>query len=184
MPTQDALPGVDIDAVQVIDQEHHQERLLFEEMLGDLAWSDTYRALLDEGWAWRKAAYIAWASQPASYRAPETQQDFASLIGLRSTRAIRTWRNQNKAIDLAVQKLCMASLLDGAPDVIEAMVESASNPGYKHAPDRRLFADIMQWRKTEIGLYDAGDQADDLEEMSTEELARLAGTAQGGDDVS
>lgn len=190
---QQPLPGMPdgIEPTAGDDQTHAASHALFSTVLGDLAWSDTYQALLEEGWEWRKAAYIAWASLPAIGRQPATLGEFANLIGLRSTKAIRAWRMKNKAIDLAVQRLSLGSLIDSAPAVIEALVESASDPNYKASPDRKLYFEMtgMYVPRSRIGVGIDDAEADDPAAMSREELARLAGmgastsSATGGDGV-
>lgn len=177
MAQQQIIPGVDAPQPQQYDELHLEEKRLFEEMLGDLPWADVYLALLEEGWAWRKAAYIAWASLPAEGRHPRFLKEFASIVGLNSTRAIRNWRMQNKAIDLAVQKLSMSMLLEHAPEVVDALIESASDPGYKHAPDRRVALEMMGMYtpRQRLGLFEDEPAEADMENLSNEELARLAG---------
>ena len=177
-PTQSAIPGTDVEARALDDQTHAADLALFEQVLGDLAWADTYAALLEEGWEWRKAAYIAWASLPATTRQPKSLGDFAAIIGLRSTKTIRSWRLKNKAIDLAVQKLSLSNLLDSAPAVVDALVSSASDPNYKSAPDRKLYFEMtgMYVPRSKIGVgLDDGADDDNMSEMSREDLARLAG---------
>jgi hypothetical protein len=183
---QQPLPGLPgIDPAQIDDQTHAAERALFAEMLGDLPWSDTYLALLEEGWEWRKAAYIAWASLPAKTRQPQDLGEFAGVIGLRGTKPIRSWRLKNKAIDLAVQRLSLSSLLDSAPAVIDALIASASDANYKAAPDRKLYFEMtgmyVPRSKIGVGLEDSSTD-DDMSNLSREELARLAGMGSSQDD--
>jgi len=177
---QNALPGFNVEARNLLDQSHEAERRLFTAMLGDLSWGDQFAALIGEGWPWRKAAYIAWAALPATYRQPATLADFASIIGLKTTTAIRTWRTKNAAIDAAVAKLAMGALLESAPDVVAALTTSASDPSYKHAPDRKVYLEIAgiytPKSKHELSL----DDNSTMENMSDQELARLAGLS---DDV-
>lgn len=171
---QNALPGVERETADERDDSHAAERLLFEQMLGELPFADRYYALLAGGWGWRKASYIAWQSIPRNYRRPETMQEFASVIGLSSTKAIREWRTQNPAIDLAVAKMAQALVWERIPDAVEALMESASNAGYKHAPDRRVALEMA-------GLYVprskmvVEENASEPERKSDAELARLAG---------
>lgn len=181
---QQPLPGLpEVEPAAVYDQSHEYELALFSEMLGDLAWSDTYLALREEGWEWRKAAYIAWASLPAPERQPKTISEFASIIGLSTTKPIRAWRMKNKAIDLAVQRLSLSTLLDHAPKVVQALVESASDPNYKAAPDRKLYFEMtgMYVPRSKIGVGIDDSPEEDTANMSREELARLAGMG-GADD--
>lgn len=177
-PIQPAFSGLPVPDYTPDDQSHPAELALFEQMLGDLAWSDTYGALLGEGWEWRKAAYIAWASLPATTRQPSTMGEFASVIGLSSTKPIRAWRLKNKAIDLAVQRLSLSNLLDSAPAVVDALITSASDANYKSAPDRKLYFEMtgMYVPRSKVGIGiddDAGDG--DMSSLSREDLARLAG---------
>lgn len=175
---QQPLPGIPAEPQDTYDQSHAAELALFEQMLGGLPWADTYSALLEEGWEWRKAAYIAWASLPATTRQPQNLADFASIIGLRGSKSIRAWRLKNKAIDLAVQKLSLSNLLDSAPAVVEALVESASSPNYKSAPDRKLFFEMtgMYVPRSKIGIgVDDAAADDDMSNLSRDDLARLAG---------
>ncbi len=65
---------------------------------GAPAWLHDYFMLKDKGWPFRQAAYIAWASTPSDARNPKTQQELAAMLGLRSDRAISTWRKNNPAI--------------------------------------------------------------------------------------
>lgn len=182
---QQVLPGIPAEPPDVIDQSHAADLALFEQILGDLPWSDTYSALLEEGWEWRKAAYIAWASLPATTRQPKTVADFAGMVGLRSAKAIRRWRMTNKAIDLQVQKLSLSNLLDSAPAVVEALIESASDSNYKSAPDRKLFFEMtgMYVPRSKLGLsVDEPDDDANMSDMSREDLARLAGMGDPDDE--
>src|SRR5262245_19497032 len=40
-------------------------------------WADTYHRLIEAGWKWRVAAYVAWASTPKRGRWPQTQDQLA-----------------------------------------------------------------------------------------------------------
>ena len=192
---QHGLPGLDIEPVLVANPQHPHEKALFEQMLGHLPWANIYLALLQEGWGWRKAAYIAWASIPASERIPQNihiatdgTPGFASIIGLRDGSAISRWRMQNPAIDLAVRKLQLSMLNEATPRIMDALIESASNPSYKHAPDRKVALEMagLYTPKSIMGLHDAaGSEAANTERLSDEDLARMAGTtalSTGGDD--
>jgi hypothetical protein len=181
-PIQPALSGIPVESYTPDDQSHPAELALFEQVLGGLAWADTYGALLEEGWEWRKAAYIAWASLPAATRQPGSMGEFASVIGLRSTKPIRAWRLKNKAIDLAVQKLSLSNLLDSAPAVVDALIASASNENYKSAPDRKLYFEMtgMYVPRSKVGIgIDDGESDGDMSNLSREDLARLAGMGEG-----
>ena len=63
-------------------------------------WTEQYFRLLDAGFPWRVACYIAWAASPKRNRWPKTQDELAhQVLGLTSDRVIGTWRKKNAAID-------------------------------------------------------------------------------------
>lgn len=183
MSEQTSLPGFDVEPVTTPDETHALAKAIFEENLAaDDGWGDIYLSLLEEGWEWRKAAYIAWASLPALQRHPPTLKEFASLIGLRGTSAILNWRNKNKAIDLTVAKLSQQLVMEAAPDIVQALLDSASNPNYKHAPDRRVALEMagLYTPRSKIALGQDGASDTDETELSTEELRRLAAMGEAG----
>jgi hypothetical protein len=106
-------------------------------------WWDEYLVLRSEGWDWRKAAYIAWASSVVMLRWPKTQAELASkVLGLRSDRTIQKWRADDPSIDERVAKLQVEPLLRHRRDVIEALVTSAMSPDPKSHPDRKMFLEM------------------------------------------
>lgn len=172
--TQTNLPGLVVAEKPTIDQTHAQDKRLLEAVLGDFAWSDVYQALLQDGWPWRKAAYIAWSSLPSKQRQPETLAEFANTIGLSSSQQIRIWRSKNPAIDATVLKLSQAHLMSSGPDIVDSLIASATNPSYKNAPDRRVALEMMQLytpRKIRVDETVTADESD----LSDEELRRRAG---------
>lgn len=101
-------------------------------------WSDDFYFLLDHGWPWRVAAYIAWAGSPKVGRWPKTQEELANqVLGLTSDRQISGWRKDNPAIDEMIGMMQAMPLLDHRRDMFEALVTSASNPSSKGAQDRK-----------------------------------------------
>ena len=40
-------------------------------------WMELYKRLIEGGWKWRVAVYIAWAAQPKKYRWPLTQEELS-----------------------------------------------------------------------------------------------------------
>ncbi|OGO37373.1 MAG: hypothetical protein A2Z03_04170 [Chloroflexi bacterium RBG_16_56_8] len=103
-------------------------------------WWDDYMRLRDEGYTWRVAVYIAWASSPARGRWPATQQELAEqFLGLRSDRTIRKWRGLNRAIDERVITAQAEPLLRYRRDVFEALVEMAALRDPTAHGDRKLF---------------------------------------------
>ena len=46
-------------------------------------WYADYHSLIEQGWPWRVAAYMAWSSSPKTMRKPETLQKLATdVLGL------------------------------------------------------------------------------------------------------
>lgn len=119
---------------------------LMQQITGEAAppeWADRYLMLRSQGWSFRKAAYIAWKSTPKELRIPKTQMQFATeILGLTSDRVITTWREKNPMIDEAVNALMTADLYSHRANVFAALKKSASNPDYKHHPDRKLFLEM------------------------------------------
>lgn len=152
-------------------------------------WVEEYQALRADGWNWRIAAYIAWAATPRQVgdveRWPGTQLALArEVLGLRSDRVIRVWRQKNHAIDEAVALLQMARLEASRGDIIAALVESATSPDYKAHADRRVALEMLgaYTPRQETTLKDRRG-AKDLSTLSDAELDELAG-ARTGDDTN
>jgi hypothetical protein len=144
-------------------------------------WMDDYRHLMDAGWPWRVAAYIAWASSPKAMRSPRSQQELAvETLGLTSDRVITTWRKKNPAIDETIAMLQAAPLFDHRRDVINALVNSASSPDHKSSSDRRLFfemtGDYVPHVKVDQGH--APISPEDLSDYSDAELDQIASALQ------
>ena len=144
-------------------------------------WWDLYRKLLEGGWPWRVAVYIAWAAQPRKYRWPETQEQLATqCLGLTSDRAISTWRKRNPAIDNTVGMLQGAIIYDNLADAYNAMITVATEPDYKGHQDRKLMFEMAGVYTPRISaeLHKRGLTVDDLAEMSDEELDAIAAAAE------
>lgn len=135
-PASAATPG---------QSESRSAHTAFEAMVKDAAvWLDDYYRLRSEGWDWRKSAYIAWASSPATDRWPKTQKDLASnVLGLKSDRTIQKWREDDRSIDERVAKLQIEPLMRHRRDVIEALIAVASSHDPKAASDRRVFLEMV-----------------------------------------
>jgi len=150
-------------------------------------WMELYKRLVEGGWKWRVAVYIAWAAQPKKYRWPLTQDELAiSCLGLTSDRAIATWRKKNATIDETISMLQGAIIFDALPDALNAMVEVASETDYKGHQDRKLMFEMAgvytpsSKITAEMAKRLINSTPDDLEDLSDEELRRIqemAGTA-------
>jgi len=101
-------------------------------------WSEDFFLLMNQGWPWRVAVYIAWAGSPKVGRWPKTQEDLAiGVLGLNSDRQISEWRKNNPAIDEMIGIMQAMPLLSHRRDIFEALATSASDPSSKGAQDRK-----------------------------------------------
>ena len=89
------------------------------------------------------AAYIAWASSPAIGREPATQAELASLLGLRSDRTIRQWREKDERIDKVINERQAGPLWAYRRDIFEALVQSAATPDAMNHSDRKLALEML-----------------------------------------
>ena len=141
-------------------------------------WMEEYRTLLQAGWPWRVAAYIAWAASPKSTRYPKTQAEMANkILGLTSDRVVHTWRAKNPAIDEMIAVMQGAPLMQHRRDVLDALATSATSADYKHNPDRKLFLELTGDYRNTVEVRRSALPDDDLANYSDEELAAMAGIA-------
>lgn len=147
-------------------------------------WYEEYHGLIEQGWPWRVAAYMAWSSSPKSMRKPETLQKLATeVLGLASPRVIYTWRKRHPTLDETISMLQTKALWEHRQDVVKAMIDSATGD-YKGYHDRRLYfemtGDYTPKSKLEIGK--AG-KSEDIHEKTDAELRRWVGDEEDdGDD--
>jgi len=177
-----ALPGMD-GAVNALDEAQLRAaaaRRIFESREGDVPWLDFFYELTGRGWAWRQAAYIAWLAKPAGKRAPRTQHELATeVLGLRSDRRLREWRKENPAIEEEARGLVKSRLFGAIPEVLEALIESASTPSGRNHADRRTFLELVGAME-EIG--ERGEELpEDLSGLSTEALRRRRAALMAGE---
>ena len=136
--------------------------------------------MLGEGWEWRKAVYIVWASLPSDKRVPPTQLELArEVLGLSSDRVIREWKAKNPALEQRVKGLTISALEKARADIIAALIESASDPNPRCTTDRRMALEILDIYKSEATLRVGEALPEDLVGMSEEELAALASGVEG-----
>lgn len=172
-----SLPGMtgEISERTVAQLRAERARQVFEARYGDQPWMDEYWELLGEGWDWRKAMYIVWASLPSEQRVPQTQRELATqVLGLSSDRVIRDWRANNPALEQRVKGLTISALEKARADIVAALIESASNPNPRCTTDRRMALEILDIYKSEATLRVGEALPEDLKRMSEEELAALA----------
>lgn len=103
---------------------------------------EEYEALCAAGWPWRQALYVAWAKLPARGRWPATQAELAEVMGLKSDRAIRTWREKNPGIDLLVSQGTVERVNERTARVLSKVYEVAVGEDYKGHNDRKLWLEI------------------------------------------
>lgn len=140
-------------------------------------WFPEYLKLIEQGWPWRVACYIAWAASPKVNRKPSTLQDLATqVLGLASPRVIYTWRRRFPAIDNVIAMMQAAPLWEHRADVLKALADMASKEDYKAHNDRKLFlemiGDYVPKSKLELGKSGKGS---DLSELSDDDLASMVG---------
>jgi hypothetical protein len=150
-------------------------------------WAD-YTHLRNEGFTWRVAAYIAWASSPLQRRWPATLKELATtVLGLKSDKVIYKWRKINPQIEQRVEAFRAEPLLRYRSDVLHALVDVASTPDPSAHNDRKLFLEMsgLYTPKAQTVLTGANDGPvgvsvahDDLDNAIEHELARLAGGGQ------
>jgi hypothetical protein len=151
-------------------------RRVFESRQEAGPWMEDYYDLLDEGWDWRKAVYILWASQPKGRRRPETQWELATeILGLASDRVIRDWKARNPAIEQRIAALTASQLIKARADIFSALRESASTPDYKHHQDRKLALEMMgDYEPSQSLGVKVLREPEDFEQADAEDLAAAA----------
>jgi|GEM_PF-1861588 len=122
-PVETAFPA---SAATPGQAESRQAREAFLEKREECPWWGDYLTLRLEGWDWRKAAYIAWASSPGFDRWPENQEDLARMLGLKSSRVLRKWREKDGTIDERVAAMQIEPLMKHRRDAINNLIQRAS----------------------------------------------------------
>ena len=137
--TRDEGRGTADDRRQTSDDRAKQENVASPQQ----GWVEDYLRLREQGWPWRVACYMAWASSPKVGRWPGTIQELATgVLGLTSPRVIYHWRKKYPSIDTVVSMLQAAPLWEHRRDVLNALVEMAQQPDYKSFNDRKLFLEM------------------------------------------
>ena len=172
------LPEVEMDGVSVEEARRRSEsalQALKSKTLETAPWLETFFELLDNGWAWRQAAYIAWASTPKEGRQPATQDELArNYLGLTSDRPIATWRKRNPAILEMIAILQSAPLWEQRADHFKALNDGAT----KARDDYKFFNYLklaMEMRRDYVPASQVSAElrkklTGDLSDLSDEEL--------------
>lgn len=153
-----------------------EARRVFEATTPVEAWMDDYFALIEEGWSWRQAVYMLWASQPQP-RTPKTQWELATeILGLTSDRVIRDWRANNPTIETRIAQLTASALVKARADVFSALIAAATDKSYKGNRDRRLLLELTgDYVPRQALSLSHPDTRAAVEEADTETLRALAG---------
>ncbi len=187
---------VGVSAEEVRRRSESGLKALKERRVEDVAWLNTFFELLDGGWPWRQAAYIAWASTPKDGRAPLTQDALArEYLGLTSDRPIATWRKRNPAILETIAILQSAPLWEQRGDHFRALNVGANKAGedYKffnhlklamemrrdYIPASQISAELR--RKLTGDLTDLSDDELELIERALKERDVLHRSEESGD---
>jgi hypothetical protein len=150
-------------------------RKFFDGLENKPEWYEEYMRLIEGGWPWRVACYMAWAGSPRRERWPETTEKLATeVLGLTGPRVIYQWRKRNPAIDQMTAMLQAAPLFQHRADILKALIESATNEGYRGFHDRRLALEMMG-DYTPKSKLEVGKSVKGMEGMSDAELEAWAG---------
>lgn len=142
---------------------------------------EPFLEMLEQGWGWRKALYIAWAQLPLAVRWPKTQDELAVIMGLRSARTIRKWREKNPGIDLLVKRAMGARAASRVSELTANILTRTYQVGmthdYKGHKDRRLWleADGLLQQKVDVTLTSAvsADEMAAMQDRAREEAAEF-----------
>lgn len=144
------LPEVESDGVSIEEARLRSESArsalnLLKGTQEQPTWFERFELLMDGGWPWRQAVYIAWASMPKNGRKPDTQEQLAKhYLNLNSDRAISTWRKKNAAIDTMIALLQSSELWDYRADAFKGLIDGMKNAGsdYKFFNHLKLFLEM------------------------------------------
>ena len=161
-PVQPSMLPAWAEDKSVQDFSHEAEYQAFLLALDGVPWAEDFAdLLLRRGYTWRKSAYVAWASQPRHLRLPKTQGEFGALIGVSGHRI--TEFKSDKILGAEIIKFRKSVLLDSVPDVIDALVTSASDAGYKHHNDRKLLLEMAGEYQPRMNVGVGAMQMDEAE---------------------
>jgi hypothetical protein len=139
-------------------------------------WFDDYLRLIEWGWPWRVATYIAWASSPKIGRWPGTLQELATdVLGLTSPRVIYTWRQKYPTIDQVIAIMQAKPLLETRRDRFEVLAKLSVKEDYKYFDHLKLAMEMdgSYVPKSQLELGDLAEK--DEKDLSEAELRKNAG---------
>jgi hypothetical protein len=177
-----SLPGFEgyINPLDEARLRSDEAREIFEAKYGSAPWMEDYWTLCGEGWPWRQAAYINWASQPRDRRSPATQGELATQeLGLTSDRVIRKWRSENPAVDVRIRALTISQLAKARSEVFMALIEAASNPNPRCHADRKMALEMLGDYVPKQRVLVGDILPDDLSQVEEGDLRALVSTPGG-----
>lgn len=137
--------GVSVDEARLRSETARAALIILKGKGEQPAWFERFEMLMDGGWPWRQAVYIAWASMPKNGRMPETQEQLATqYLNLNSDRVISSWRKKNAAIDTMIAVLQSSELWDYRADAFKGLIEGMQSAGsdYKFFNHLKLFMEM------------------------------------------
>ena len=172
-----SLPGMEgaLNPVDGAQLKTDAARRVFEVMPEWGPWMEDYYSLVAEGWTWRQAVYIVWASLPKSSRIPGSQGELArQVLGLTSDRVIRDWRERNPMLDARVARMTAGALARARAEIYQALITAATSPDPRAHSDRKLalemLGDYMPRQRVDVGA----PVPDEWVEVDVERLRELA----------
>jgi hypothetical protein len=184
------MEGIPADEAQVRSEAGRSALLLLKGRAEQPTWFERFEYLIDGGWPWRQACYIAWASMPKDGRKPDTQEELArKFLNLGSDRAISTWRKKNPAIESMIAILQSAELWEYRADSFKNLIDGMKQAGsdYKFFNHLKLFLEMsgdyvpltqlaaVLKRKAGGGPHEVDEETVDLLAKGVEELQADSG---------
>jgi hypothetical protein len=146
--------------------------------IGVTGYQDLFHRLIEQGWRWQKAAFMAWRAAPRNSRQPETQEELARLLGYAGDKVFRVWLNKPEQGPLmeAIIRQAAAEVLQAHLADVDLVTIRQATAAESSIGERELF--YKRYREAVGPVADRGREDDELEKMSDEELeaelARLA----------
>lgn len=155
---------------------------------GQPDWFSRFEMLIDSGWTWRQACYIAWASTPLEGREPKTQEELATkFLNLSSDRAISMWKKKNPAIEGMISVMQTMELWEHRADSFQNLIKGMKQAGtdYKFFNHLKLYLEMtgdyvplnqvaaVLKRKAEGGAHELEESTLDDLAQGAEELAGM-----------
>ena len=137
--------GISPDEARIRSEAGRSALFLLKATSEQPSWYERFEALVNGGWPWRQAGYIAWASMPKDDRKPATQEQLATtFLNLNSDRAISTWRKKNPSIETMIALLQSAELWEHRADSFKNLIDGMKKSGtdYKFFNHLKLYLEM------------------------------------------